>query len=146
MVWTAHFQDNFNDGVLIGTSFMIGPAVGIATTICILAHEVPVEFGGFGVMVKAGIKPYTAIALNLASAMFALGGTVLVLALGAVIKELPMYLTPIGTGFALYLACRLVPMMEDEASMRKSLLTAAVFLLGFGAMVASKYLELWLGA
>lgn len=50
----ADFTHNFTDGLAIGASFLVGPAVGMVTTITILLHEVPHEIGDFAILVQSG--------------------------------------------------------------------------------------------
>lgn len=50
----ADFTHNFTDGLAIGASFLVGPAVGFVTTLTILLHEVPHEIGDFAILVQSG--------------------------------------------------------------------------------------------
>jgi zinc and cadmium transporter len=143
----AHGLDNFTDGMLIGVAYMINPASGLAMTLAIVAHEIPMEFGGFGVLVNAGFSRFQAVAINFCSALVALGGTLMVLILGTVIKSLPVYFTPFGTGIAVYIvAAGLIPMMREERNIKRALMHSGILLIGFAAMAAAKLLEGYLGA
>jgi zinc and cadmium transporter len=138
--------DNFKDGYLIGTAYLTGIPVGLATTISIIAHEPFLELAGFSVQVRAGFSPAAAVMLNLTSAMVALVGTLIVLALGTWMPSLPHYLTPVGAGLALYLSFQLLRMIQVESKLSKAFGQALLFLIGFGALVLAKYIEGWLGA
>jgi len=72
MTLFAHMLDNLNDGVLIGVTYLISIPAGIATTVAIISHEFPLEFGSFAVMIKAGFTRWQAIAVNVISAGVAL--------------------------------------------------------------------------
>lgn len=50
----ADFTHNFTDGLAIGASFLVSPAVGTVTTVTILLHEVPHEIGDFAILVQSG--------------------------------------------------------------------------------------------
>lgn len=50
----ADFTHNFTDGLAIGASFLVSPAVGAVTTVTILLHEVPHEIGDFAILVQSG--------------------------------------------------------------------------------------------
>jgi zinc and cadmium transporter len=48
VVWLVTIGDslhNFVDGVTIGASFLLSTKVGIATSVAVLLHELPQEFG-----------------------------------------------------------------------------------------------------
>lgn len=45
---------NFTDGLAMGASFLVGPAVGAVTTLTILLHEVPHEIGDFAILIQSG--------------------------------------------------------------------------------------------
>lgn len=45
---------NFTDGLAMGASFLVGPAVGTVTTLTILLHEVPHEIGDFAILIQSG--------------------------------------------------------------------------------------------
>ena len=47
---------NFLDGAVIAISFMAGTSLGIATTIAILAHEIPQEIADFSVLLRRFFK------------------------------------------------------------------------------------------
>lgn len=50
----ADFIHNFTDGLAMGASFLVGPAVGMVTTLTILLHEVPHEIGDFAILIQSG--------------------------------------------------------------------------------------------
>jgi zinc transporter 7 len=73
---------NFTDGVAIGAAFAVassggggGEGLGLATFLSVLAHELPHEVGDFAILVQQGCSAKQAIALQFATALFALGGT-----------------------------------------------------------------------
>ena len=55
---------NFVDGVLIASSFLADPALGIATTIAIVLHEIPQEISDIAVLIQGGFSRRTAVLLN----------------------------------------------------------------------------------
>ena len=138
----SHAVDNFTDGIIIGAAFLVSIPVGLCTALSIISHEIPLEFGGFGVLVKAGYKKRTAVFINFCSGLIALLGTGLVLTLGSVFKELPMYSTPLCGGIVSYIVCTgLMPHLSKEPDKRRALLSLAIFLLGLGIMIACKFWE-----
>ncbi|XP_033980417.1 zinc transporter Slc39a7-like [Trematomus bernacchii] len=60
----ADFTHNFTDGLAIGVSFLVSPAVGAVTTLTILLHEVPHEIGDFAILVQSGCTKKKAMCLQ----------------------------------------------------------------------------------
>jgi zinc and cadmium transporter len=142
----AHAIDNLTDGVLIAATYLASIPAGIATTVSIVSHEIPMEFGGFGVLVKAGFKPWHAVFINFLSALIALTGTIGVLIADNYFKSLPVYLTPIGAGVVLYLvASGLVPMLQQERDVKRSAIQMSIMGVGIVIMVLAKMFEAYLG-
>jgi zinc and cadmium transporter len=67
---------NFVDGVLIAAAFLADTKLGVATTIAIVAHEIPQEVGDFIVLLHAGYGRAKALLLNAASSLSAVAGGV----------------------------------------------------------------------
>jgi zinc and cadmium transporter len=121
---------NFVDGMLIAGTWLVGPEAGLATTVAVAFHEVPQEFGDFGVLLHAGFTPRRALFLNFVSACAAIVGAVLVLLLesDAGLGEL---LTPIAAGGFLYVACAdLVPELRARARGKALIGVGAALALG----------------
>lgn len=139
----SHAVDNFTDGIVIGAAFLVSIPVGLCTALAIISHEIPLEFGGFGILVKAGFSRRTAVLINFCSGLIAMLGTGLVLTLGKVFTSLPMYTTPLCGGIVSYIVCTgLMPHLAKEPDKRRALLSLGIFLLGLGIMIACKYWEL----
>jgi len=65
---------NFIDGILIAAAFLTDPAVGVSTTIAIVAHEIPQEVGDFMVLLSSGYTRARALLFNLLSSLTAVAG------------------------------------------------------------------------
>ncbi len=142
MSMISHMVDNLTDGMLIGSMYLISIPAGVATTLAILMHELPMEFGSFGVLVKAGFSKHGAVLVNLSSAIVALFGTILVLVLGSRVQALPVYLTPICGGMVLYITMTaLIPRMLKETNPARSLIQIAIASVGVIIMVMLKIYE-----
>ena len=57
---------NFCDGVVIAAAFLASTALGVATTVAIVAHAVPQQVGDFAVLVHSGFTRTRAFAYNVA--------------------------------------------------------------------------------
>ena len=105
---------NVLDGMLVAGAWLAGPELGLATTIAIALHEVPQEFGDFGVLLHAGLSPRRALALNFLSATGAIVGAISVLLLGLEM-HVEHQLVPLAAGGFLYVACAdLVPELKPR--------------------------------
>jgi zinc and cadmium transporter len=126
---------NFLDGMLIAGTWIASPEAGLATTIAVALHEIPQEFGDFGVLLHAGLSPRLALALNFLSASAAfLGAGLVLVAEGAL--HLEGTLVPVAAGGFLYVACAdLVPELRKRA--RGAALLAALLALAAGILLVA---------
>ncbi|MFA4907040.1 MAG: ZIP family metal transporter [archaeon] len=128
---------NFIDGLTIGASYLAGIPAGIATTIAVVLHEIPQEIGDFGILLHAGLSPRKALFYNFLTALTAVAGTILALALGAYIANAELFLVPLAAGGFIYIASAdLFPEMHKEVRPSRSALQFALFCLGIGMMAA----------
>ncbi len=65
---------NFTDGLLIAAAFLVDPALGWATTLAVIAHEVPQEAGDFAILLTAGWQRAKALFWNGVSSLASLAG------------------------------------------------------------------------
>lgn len=126
---------NLLDGMLIATAYLVSPAVGIATTIAVLLHEIPQEMGDFGVLVHSGYSRGQALLLNGLSALMAVIGGVAVFLLADVVDGLEEILLPIAAGNLLYIAAAdLIPELHKELRPRHAVLQLLFMLAGIGLL------------
>jgi len=122
---------NFVDGTIIAASFLQNPALGVTTTIAIMAHEIPQEIGDFSLLIYGGFTKKKALMFNYISSLTALLGAVLTYYFSAYVPALIGILLPIAAGHFIYIACAdLVPEMHKETSTRRSALQFASFAAG----------------
>ncbi len=125
---------NLIDGMLIAATWLHTPELGIATTIAVALHEIPQEFGDFGVLLHAGFSPKRAIAFNLLSGLAAVVGALIVIATQGKLG-LEVALVPVAAGGFLYIACAdLVPEIRKRARGMKLVTTFLALALGVGLM------------
>lgn len=133
---------NFLDGILIGVSYLTSLEVGIATTLAVLLHEIPQEIGDFGVLLHAGFSARSAIWLNLLSAVLAIVGAAMALAVGAHVHQLPSVILPMSAGTFIYIAgSDLVPELHREREPVRSLVQLITIGLGIGLMFLLTLIE-----
>jgi zinc and cadmium transporter len=128
---------NFIDGVLIAASYLSSPTLGLATTVAVLLHEIPQEFGDFGVLIHSGLGVRKAVLFNLASASVSILGAAVTLATGAVAgSAITAALLPVAAGGFVYIAAAdLIPELQHDRSLRALVQQAG--LIGAGIAVMS---------
>ncbi|KAL0150881.1 hypothetical protein M9458_053800, partial [Cirrhinus mrigala] len=133
----ADFTHNFTDGLAIGASFLVGPAVGAVTTITILLHEVPHEIGDFAILVQSGCTKRKAMCLQLLTAVGALAGTACSLLAEGVGAAATAWILPFTAGGFVYIATVTVlpELLVGRSSFWQSLLEILALLFGVGMMV-----------
>lgn len=135
---------NFIDGVVIASSFMVSPSVGIATSIAVLIHEIPQEIGDFGIYTHQGLSLVKALKLNLYSASSSLLGIIFTFLIGSTFSDFSNYILPITAGGFIYLAASdLIPELHRHHShnSRSSLSQIFLVILGVAIMCLLLFLE-----
>jgi len=112
---------NFVDGILIAAAFLTDVKLGVATTLAIVAHEIPQEIGDFMVLLHAGYKRRTALLLNLASSLTSVAGGVLGYFTFDNAQEAMPYALVIAAASFIYIAVSdLIPDMHRRNDSRSS--------------------------
>jgi zinc and cadmium transporter len=133
---------NLIDGVIIGASFMVSIPIGIATTIAVILHEIPQEIGDFAVLIHAGYSKKKALWLNFISALFAVVGVVLALALGSIAEASILWLLPIAAGGFIYIAVAdLIPELHKHKENVSSVFQIVTVVIGVGLMLLLTLVE-----
>lgn len=133
---------NLIDGMVIGATYMVNIPLGLTTTLAILLHEIPQEMGDFGVLVHGGLSVKKALAFNFFSALCAVVGAVLSLAIGPHFQGYTVSLVPITAGGFIYIAgSDLIPELHHDVKISRSLLQFGLILLGIGIMSLLVFLE-----
>ncbi|MEK7621989.1 MAG: ZIP family metal transporter [Patescibacteria group bacterium] len=134
---------NFIDGLIIGSSYLVSPELGIATTIAVILHEIPQEIGDFGVLIHSGFSRTRALWFNFASALAAVLGVVIVLTAERLAGLLSVWLIPFAAGGFIYIALSdLIPELHKNSD-RKShaLLQLLMIVVGIISMLLLLKLE-----
>lgn len=134
---------NFIDGVLIGVSFLISIPLGVTTTLAVILHEIPQELGNFAVLLHTGHAKKKAIIYNFLSALTAILGAIVAVALGDKMQGFEAVMVPFTAGSFLYIAMTdLIPELHNkEHKISESLLQLMFIILGFGVMGILQYLD-----
>lgn len=132
LVMVGDSVHNLLDGVAIAASFLVSPALGLATTLAIIIHEVPQEVGDMGVLVHSGFSNTKALVFNLLSGLFAVfGGVVGFYYLHRFETYIPYILALTAGGFIYIAAADLLPEIHAESDTRTKIsIHSFVFILG----------------
>lgn len=122
---------NFIDGAAIAATFLASLELGIATTLAIIAHEIPQEIADFSVLIHVGMKKTQALFFNFLSALAALLGAVGgFYFLESLENMLPLLLSFTG-GMFVYIACAdLIPEMHRDFRRQRSWVQTLPFVMG----------------
>ncbi|MDO8623834.1 MAG: ZIP family metal transporter [bacterium] len=133
---------NFLDGVIIAASFLVSIPVGIATATAVIFHEIPQEIGQFAILVHGGWSREKALLYNFFSALTAILGAVLMLLFAQSFTEAPALLLGLGAASFIYIAMSdLIPELQKERHIRRSLLQLIWMLAGIAVMASLLLLE-----
>lgn len=122
---------NALDGVAIAAAFMSGTEVGVATSVAVIAHEIPHEVGAFAVLLHGGMSRSRALAFNLLSGLTSVfGGVAAYFALGHALSALP-YAIALAAASLLYVAVAdLIPGLHRQVNVAAGV--RQVLLIGIG--------------
>jgi zinc and cadmium transporter len=143
MILLADGFHNFLGGLAIASSFLISVEVGIITWLAAAAHEIPQEFGDFGILIKGGWKKHKALFFNYLSALTVVFGGLIAYFLSNRIDT--TFLLPFAAGNFIYIASAdLIPeishMHEVRRSIKTSLTIFTTFLLGVALIILIRFL------
>ena len=114
---------NFTDGAIIAVSFVNSTTLGIITTIAIIAHEIPHEFGDYAILIYGGFSQTKAAVYNFISALTAVLGAVLAYLFSSQVQYSGVYMSAFAAGGFIYIAgTDLIPEIHKEKELKKSVL------------------------
>lgn len=129
---------NAVDGVLIAAAFLTDPALGWATALAVLAHEIPQEIGDFMVLLDAGVTRARAIALNaLSGAATVAGGVLGYFALQSAQAAVPYVLVVSAASFIYIAVADLVPELHRRRRPRDAFAQVALLAAGVATVLGS---------
>lgn len=115
LILTGDFVHNFIDGILIAGAFLLNTFTGIMTTITVIIHEIPQEFGDFSVLIHSGFSKMKALKYNFFSALSAVLGGILGYFLFDSLGRITPYAVLIAAGGFIYVALSdIVPSMHKH--------------------------------
>jgi zinc and cadmium transporter len=126
---------NFVDGLVIAAAFLTSIPLGIATSLAVIAHEVPQEVGDFAILLDNGYDNAKALMLNSLSAAATLPGAVLAYFWLGDMREAVPYILALSAASFIYIAVAdLIPGLHRQVSPAASLRQIALLLAGIGTI------------
>ena len=107
LAWLIVFGDgvhNFADGLALGAAISQSLSLGISTAIAIMFHEIPHEIGDFFVLISTGMSWYMALLFNCVSAVTAIIGFFVGVAIGTTSEDANGWILAIAAGVFLYIS------------------------------------------
>ncbi len=133
---------NSIDGMVIAGSFLASPALGLATTLAVVFHEIPQEIGNYAVCVHGGFDRVRALLLNFGAQLTAFIGALIILLLNFKGANVTTYLLPFTAGGFIYIAgTDLMPELKKETELMHTLVQFISILTGIALMLLLLYFE-----
>jgi zinc and cadmium transporter len=128
---------NSVDGVAIAAAFAGSVPLGIATSVAVIAHEVPQEVGDFTILLESGYSRPRALWFNTLSSLAALPAAAVTYFLLPVVQSLVPYLLLVSAASFIYIALAdLVPGRRVTGGLRSLAWELPLIALGIGTIIA----------
>ncbi len=126
---------NFMDGFIIGSAYLVSIPLGIATTVAICMHELPLEIGEFFILIKSGFSKTQAILFNLASASTAVLGAFTAMYIGLSLNKASDLIFAFVAGAYIYIVVfGLLPLLKNELKFSRVTVHFLAMCTGIGIM------------
>lgn len=127
---------NFSDGVVIAAAFISSVPLGIATSLAVIAHEVPQEVGDFAILLDNGYSKAKAFIYNTLSGAATLPGALLAYLFLAEVKAATPYIMALSASSFIYIATvDLMPGLHREISFKHTLRQLFLLIAGIGTIM-----------
>ena len=128
---------NLLDGVAIAAAFLTSVPLGVATSLAVIAHEVPQEVGDFAILLHSGYGRGRAFAYNLLSSSATLPGALFgYLFLDAARRLTPFFLAVSAASFIYVAMADLVPHLHRQPGLRSMAAQSVLLLAGIATIAA----------
>jgi zinc and cadmium transporter len=126
---------NLVDGVLIAAAFLTDFHLGVATSVAVIAHEIPQEVGDLAILLHSGFSRLRALSLNLlVSLTSVLGGVAGYYWLDSTRAFLPYALAVAASSFIYVAVADLIPGMHKRVDVRSALAQIILIAAGIGVI------------
>jgi len=142
MILIGNTVHSFCDGIVIAAAFLADTALGVATTIAIVAHAVPQQVGDFAVLLHSGFTRSKAFTFNIAVGIATLAGALAAYgALADMARALPIVLALAAASLLYVAVADLIPSLHRRAEPLET--ARQVLAIGLGlAIIAGAHVAL----
>jgi zinc and cadmium transporter len=141
MILIGNSVHSFCDGIVIAAAFLADDALGVATTLAIVAHAVPQQVGDFAVLLHSGFDRAKAFAYNVATGLATLAGALAAYAALADMQQLLPIVLGIAGASLLYVAVAdLIPSLHRRAEPVETVKQMLWIALGIGVIAIAHVL------
>lgn len=135
MILVGDAFHNFADGVVIAAAFLQDPKLGIATTIAVVAHEIPQEVGDFMVLLNSGFTRRRALFYNaLCGLACVVGGVLGYVVLNEANKIVPYAIALAAASFIYIAMSDLIPELHSGRGLTATVLQFVLIALGIAVI------------
>jgi len=145
-VWAILVGDSvhcFGDGLLIAAAFVADARLGVMASLAVLAHEVPHHLGDLAV-VRSGVdgRQRAVIKVAMAGAVTVIGGLAGYFLVAPFQVLMPYFLTVAASSFVYVALADLIPQLQKQVGLRKSVRSILWVLLGISVVAATRTLDI----
>jgi zinc and cadmium transporter len=127
---------NFVDGVVIAATFLTDIALGVTTTLAIIAHEIPQEVGDFMVLLHSGYSKKKALIFNVLSSLMSVVGAIAgYFALDHVQGVVPYVLVLAAASFIYIAVADLIPDLHRSSDLKSSIVHILLIAAGIATIL-----------
>lgn len=126
---------NFVDGVIIAAAFLTSPALGAATAVAVITHEIPQELGDFMILLESGYSRARALLWNLISSLTTFAGGILAYLFLREIHTAVPYVMAVSAASFIYIALAdLIPGRRHQVSLGATAVQTLLMLVGIATI------------
>ena len=119
---------NFIDGIIVAGSFLVSVPLGMATSLAVVFHEIPQEFGDFAILIQAGFTRKKALFFNFLSALFAVLGAIIALIIQSRMESFSLFIISFTIGGFIYIATAdLIPELHRKIATAREIFYQLLF-------------------
>ena len=131
MILVGNSVHSFCDGIVIAAAFLADHALGVATTLAIVAHAVPQQVGDFAVLLHSGFARAKAFGYNIAAGAATLAGALAAYGALANMQQLLPIVLAFAAASLLYVAVAdLIPSLHRRPEPMETARQVVAILLG----------------